>query len=84
MKRLDLVRSAQSKVVIGKRNADVLARAQRPQKVRDVQARAEVEVRLIESAVELEEVAAWPGFEIEISGHGSLCAQSERAERVTA
>jgi hypothetical protein len=34
--------------------------------------------------VELKEVATRPGVEIQVSGHWSLCAQSERAKRVTA
>ena len=72
-KLLDFVRCFQGEVVIGQRDADAGVIAQFFYEVRDVEARADVEVGVVEFAKELKLFASGPVVEVEISRHARDC-----------
>ena len=60
-KRLDLVGGAECDVMIRQPDARALALAELVHEIRDVETRADVEIRVIERKKELEDLTARPG-----------------------
>src|SRR5215213_143688 len=68
-KRLDLVCNTQREVMVSQPHTRARAFLQFSEQARDVELRADVEVRLVERKVKLEDGASRPGFQIYVMRH---------------